>query len=47
MAGELGDWAGPIGAGIDAFGGVVGGLFSANQAGVNRAWQERMANTAH
>lgn len=43
---DAGIWSG-ISSGISAVGGVIGGLMNANAAGVQRAWEERMANTAH
>lgn len=36
-----------FGTALETAGGIFGNLFGANQAGINRAWMERMSNTAH
>ena len=38
------NWGSVIGAGIDAGASIFGGLFNANQARLNRKFQERMYN---
>lgn len=40
-------WPAVIGAGAQVVGGLLSGSFSARQARENRAFQERMSNTAH
>lgn len=44
----MADYLDPLfGTALSTAGGLFSGAMSANQAGINRAWMERMSNTAH